>query len=269
MTALPSSPTSSMSVKVPPISMATRYMVKKQFRVCGFEFQVRSPRSFKTRDSKPETRNRGLALRKQIQQSLGLMRCRGPQKRNLDSGVAVLLHAFFNFARRAAGGHALDVGIRNRLDEPFHAALGVGFFEERNVFFLYVGLAHAHLRCRNEGNLDGIKFRGDFPAHRIEGFLMVVFDRTVDYLLHLEIRNISTGRRSGLANNLQRIDGILRRANRIQYNAVRDLPGQPQACGSCRWQIDRNASPQGLPSQTHIVEINELSVVRAFLALEQ
>src|SRR6266481_1445060 len=40
MTALPSAPTKSRSVNVPPISMPTRYMFKKQFRVPCSKFKV-------------------------------------------------------------------------------------------------------------------------------------------------------------------------------------------------------------------------------------
>ena len=78
------------------------------------------------------------------------MRRRGPQERDFYAGVAILLHPLFHFVRSAAGGHPFDIGIRNRFDQPFHAALGMRLLEKRDIFFSNIGLADAHLRPGNK-----------------------------------------------------------------------------------------------------------------------
>src|SRR5207249_12260232 len=92
----------------------------------------------------------------------------GPQERNFDTGIAVLLNAFFHLFRCAAGGHSLDIGVWNRPDQPFHTALSVSFLEKRDVFFPDVRFANPHLRTGDKGNLHRIEFGGHFPPNGVQ-----------------------------------------------------------------------------------------------------
>ncbi len=124
------------------------------------------------------------------------------QQRDLHAGIPVLLDALLDFVRRAAGGHSLHVGVRDRFDQSLHPAFRVGLFEERNIFLANVGLANAHFRRGNKGDLNRIEFCRYFPAHGVKRGLVVIFDRAVNDLGHFEVRKVSSRLLHGIFYNL-------------------------------------------------------------------
>src|SRR5437016_4952376 len=144
----------------------------------------------------------------------------GPQERNFDTGIAVLLNAFFHLFRCAAGSHSLDIGVWNRLDEPFHTALSVSFLEKRDVFFPDVRFANPHLRTGDKGNLHRIEFGGHFPPNGVQSLGVVIFDGAVDDLCDFELGEIPSGFFCRVLDNFKGVDGIFRRAHGIEYDFV-------------------------------------------------
>src|SRR3972149_4038972 len=98
---------------------------------------------------------------------------RRTEQRKLDASLAVALDPFLDLVGRPACGHSFDIGVRDSLDQAFHAAFSIGLLEDRDVFFPDVRFADAHLGTGDKGKLDRIELGGHLPADLVERFFVM------------------------------------------------------------------------------------------------
>ena len=117
---------------------------------------------------------------------------RWAEERYLDAGVAVLLDPAFNFVRRPARGHSLDIRIRDSLDQGFHTAFGVSRLELGDVLLSNVGLSDAHLWARDKRDLDRVEFCRHLPSDRVKRCPVVIFHGAIEDLRHFAFGEVAS-----------------------------------------------------------------------------
>src|SRR3989304_2414494 len=120
----------------------------------------------------------------------------------LDAGLAVALDPLLDLGGRPACGHSFDIGVRDSLDQAFHAAFSIGLLEDRDIFFPDVRLTNPHLGTCNKRELNGIELSGNFPAPLVERFFVTALHGEIDELSPLEFRPVPARRYSRVLDDL-------------------------------------------------------------------